>query len=187
MSLGHPRTAPPQRPRIFAADELLQPTSREARAADTVSVIAYPLDYRANSALIAPLRCVIDGKSTFPKTTAALSVMASHRFLERQIESEEPGDSTMISGPRMQHRADELDRRSATAVFNAENVAAQDVLTDDRYVVAVSQHLGDGELAWPLLPRSATSTVLSDRDQPLSGDGCQLSRCATRTVVGPLV
>lgn len=40
--------------RISAADELL-PTLREALAADTVSVIACPVDYRANSALIASL------------------------------------------------------------------------------------------------------------------------------------
>lgn len=40
--------------RISAADQLL-PTLREALAADTVSVIACPVDYRANSALIASL------------------------------------------------------------------------------------------------------------------------------------
>ena len=38
--------------RISSADELL-PTLREALAADTVSVIACPVDYNANSALIA--------------------------------------------------------------------------------------------------------------------------------------
>jgi len=40
--------------RITSADELL-PTLREALAADTVSVIACPVDYTANSALIASL------------------------------------------------------------------------------------------------------------------------------------
>jgi acetolactate synthase I/II/III large subunit len=40
--------------RITSADELL-PTLREALAADTVSVIACPVDYSANSALIASL------------------------------------------------------------------------------------------------------------------------------------
>ena len=40
--------------RIASADELL-PTLREALAADTVSVIACPVDYSANSALIASL------------------------------------------------------------------------------------------------------------------------------------
>ncbi|MBE7189229.1 thiamine pyrophosphate-dependent enzyme, partial [Jatrophihabitans endophyticus] len=40
--------------RITAADELL-PTLREALAADTVSVIACPVDYSVNSELIASL------------------------------------------------------------------------------------------------------------------------------------
>jgi acetolactate synthase-1/2/3 large subunit len=40
--------------RIEAADQLL-PTLREALADDTVSVIACPVDYSANSALIASL------------------------------------------------------------------------------------------------------------------------------------
>ncbi|MCW2686055.1 MAG: thiamine pyrophosphate-dependent enzyme possible carboligase or decarboxylase, partial [Mycobacterium sp.] len=40
--------------RITAPDELL-PTLREAVEADTVSVIACPVDYTANSALIASL------------------------------------------------------------------------------------------------------------------------------------
>ena len=40
--------------RIGAADELL-PTLRDALAADTVSIIACPVDYTANSALIAAL------------------------------------------------------------------------------------------------------------------------------------